>query len=206
MPTMPKSLFWVRVDTAGAEHVLIDDRRGLSARGVAVAADPIPYTCTYTLATDEHWATTRLEVTVEGSGWLRTLRMERALGRWRVSTAEQGDLGAALAAAGRGDPGFPGAEEPGRLSEALDVDLARSPLFNTLPIRRRGLRGSDVGAEERVPVAWVAVPSLEVIPDTQTYTALGPDRARFASSGFTAELTLDPDGFVLHYPGLAERR
>jgi hypothetical protein len=206
MPTMPKSLFWIRTDTTGADHVLLNDQRGLSARGVAVVADPVPYTCTYTLVTDEQWATSRLEVTVEGAGWLRTLRMERALGRWRVSTAEHGDLAAALRAAGHGNPGFPGTEEPGHLGDAIDVDLGRAPLFNTLPIRRLGLREGDVGVEQRIPVAWVHVPSLEVLPATQTYTILGPERARFSVKGFTAELALDPDGYVTHYPGLAERR
>jgi hypothetical protein len=86
------------------------------------------------------------------------------------------------------------------------VDLGRAPLFNALPIRRLGLREGDVGIENRIPVAWVHVPSLEVLPATQTYTVLSPDRARFTVKGFTAELALDPDGYVTHYPGLAERR
>ncbi|SDZ36709.1 hypothetical protein SAMN05444365_111112 [Micromonospora pattaloongensis] len=203
---MPKSLFWIRTDTAGTDHVLLNDQRGLSARGVATAVTPVPYTCTYSLVTDEHWATSRFEVTVEGAGWVRTLKMERALGRWRVSTAEQGDLAAALRAAGHGNPGYPGTEEPGRLEGALDVDLGHAPLFNTLPIRRLGLREGDVGTQQRIEVAWVHVPSLEVLPATQGYTIVDPNRARFAVQGFTAELELDDNAYVTHYPGLAERR
>jgi len=205
MATLPKSLLWQRVDVPGADHALIDDRRGLYARGVAIAADPIPYTCRYEVVTDESWATTRVEVAAEGAGWLRTARLERAAGRWRVTTAEQGDLDAALAAAGRPRAGLPGTEEPERLADAVDVDLGGSPLFNTLVVRRLARAAADVGSERKITVAWVLLPSLEVIPTEQVYTALGPDKVRFFSEGFTADVELDPDGYVTHYPGLADR-
>lgn len=200
MATLPRALLWERTDTTGTDFALVDDRRGLVARGVAAAATPIPHACRYELITDETWATARLEVACEGAGWLRTARLERAAGRWRVTTAERGDLAAALRAAGQGGAGLPGTEEPERLRDAIDVDLSASPLFNTLPIRRLGL-----GAPRRITVAWVLVPSLEVIPAEQTYTPLPGGGVRFASDTFTADLTLDDDGFVTHYPGLASR-
>jgi hypothetical protein len=205
MPTMRKSLLWVRTDTAGSDHALVDDQRGLSARGVAVAADPLPYTCHYELVADERWAAARLEVSVEGAGWLRTIRLERAAGRWRASTAEQGDLDAALIAAGQPAAGLPGTEEPDRLDAAIDVDVSASPLFNVLPVRRLGLRDAEPGTVHRITVAWVLVPSLLVLPTEQVYTALGAGNVRFASEGFTADIQLDADGYVAHYPGLAER-
>jgi hypothetical protein len=205
MATMPKSLLWARTDTTGTDHVLFDDRDGLSARGVAQAVDPISYTCRYDLATDDNWAALRLEVSVEGAGWLRTLRLERASGRWRASTGEVGDLDAALAAAGAPAAGLPGTEEPDRLEDALDVDLGGAPLFNTLPVRRLGLLDAEPGEAHRLTVAWVLLPSLQVVPAEQTYTPLGGNSVRFDSEGFTAELGLDPGGYVVHYPGLARR-
>jgi hypothetical protein len=53
-------------------------------------------------------------------------------------------------------------------------------------------------------VAWVLVPSLEVLPARQTYTALGDGRIRYESGSFAADLTVDGDGYVRRYPGLAE--
>ena len=35
--------------------------------------------------------------------------------------------------------------------------------------------------------------------------ALGPGRVRFASGTFTADIDLDDSGYVVRYPGLAER-
>src|SRR5690606_38320264 len=88
VPALPTSIFWRRTDTDGCDHALVDDRDGLRARGTAVAATPVPYTCRYELVTDERWATMRLEVTTEGAGWERSVRLEHAAGRWRVTTAE----------------------------------------------------------------------------------------------------------------------
>ncbi|MEV5764367.1 putative glycolipid-binding domain-containing protein [Micromonospora sp. NPDC052213] len=202
---MPKSLFWTRTDTAGTEHALFDDGRGLTARGTLTAVDPVPYTCRYQLTTDPQWVTARAEVEVEGSGWLRSVRLERAGDRWRVTTGEQGDLDAALRAAGHPPAGLPGTDDPDRLAEALDVDLGGSPLFNALPVHRLGLPRAPADTPHRVAVAWVLVPSLMVVPAEQVYTPLGPGRVRFTSDTFTAEIDLDADGYVVRYPGLAER-
>lgn len=205
MATMPKSFLWALADAFGVDHALFDDRRGLAARGTALSSTPVPYTCRYELAADETWTTTRLEVSVEGAGWLRTVRLERAAGRWRAGTAERGDLDAALAAAEQPPAGLPGTEEPDRLDAALDVDLSASPLFNTLPVRRLGLQDARPGTTHRITAAWVLVPSLMVVPAEQVYTVLEGGNVRFASEGFSADLQLDADGYVLNYPGVASR-
>ncbi|MEU7931523.1 putative glycolipid-binding domain-containing protein [Micromonospora echinofusca] len=205
MPTMPKSLFWTRTDTAGAEHALFDDGRGLTARGTLTAVDPIPYTCRYQLATDPQWASARVEVEAEGTGWLRSVRLERVGDGWRVTTAEQGDLDAALRAAGHPPVGLPGSDDPGRLAGAVDVDLGGAALFNTLPVHRLGLTRAAADVPHRIDVVWVLVPSLLVVPAEQVYTPLGPGRVRFTSDTFTADIDLDGDGYVVRYPGLAER-
>lgn len=205
MPTLSTSLFWQRVDTAGSDHALVDDHAGLHACGVALAASPVPYTCRYEVRTDPSWTTSRLDVSTEGAGWRRTLRLELAAGRWRASTAEQGDLDAALAAAGHARAGLPGTEDPDQLFGAFDVDVGALPLFNSLPIRRLRLGGAQAGVAHRLNVAYVLVPSLEVVQADQIYTVLGPGRVRFSSDTFSADLDVDADGYVRTYPGLASR-
>ncbi|HEX5597011.1 MAG TPA: putative glycolipid-binding domain-containing protein [Micromonosporaceae bacterium] len=205
MPTLPKSLLWVRTDSPGTDHALFDDSHGLLAHGTAQAAIPVPYTCRYELTTDETWAAKRLVVSVEGAGWLRSVRLESSGGQWRVSTAEEGDLDAALAAARQPPVGLPGTEDPGRLDDAVDVDLGAAPLFNALPVRRLGLQDAPPGTSHTLKVVWVLVPSLLVVPAEQTYTALEGGNVHYASEGFSADLQLDADGYVLNYPGLAQR-
>jgi uncharacterized protein len=197
---------WRRLDTAGAEQALLDDgARRLHARGTMVAATPLPLCCRYELYTDDNGATARFEATIEGPGFVRSVRLERATGRWRVTASEQGNLDAALRRAGRPTVGQPGSEDPGRLNNALDVDLGYSPLTNTLPVRRLGLLNAKPGTSRTIDVAWVLVPSLEVVDSTQNYTVVGDATLSFTSGSFTAELTFDSEGYVTHYPGLAEQ-
>jgi len=169
---------------------VFDDRHGLVANGVQIAVDPVPYTCRYELYTDESWATARFTVSSEGAGWLRTVRMERAAGRWRVTTAEQGQL----------DAHEPGIEDPDRLEDVLDIDLGGSPLTNVLPLKRLKLQGTAT-----VAVAWVLPPSLAVVREEMTYTVLPDNRVRCSSGSFEADIELDEHGYVRDYPGLAKR-
>jgi hypothetical protein len=206
MAALPVSLFWERRDTSGAEHALVESQAGLTARGTVVAVDPIAFTARYELRTDASWVTTSLEVSTEGGGWSRTLRLEAERGRWRASTSERGDLDAALRAGGHAGAGLPGLEDADLLVGACDVDLAGSALTNVLPIRRLGLLKAEAGVAHRISVAWVLVPSLEVIQADHIYTALGDGQVRYASETFSADLTVDDQGFVREYPGLAVSR
>jgi hypothetical protein len=205
MAPLPRSLLWNRLDTVGAEHTLVDTTAGLYARGTSVAVDPIGYTCRYELRTDDSGTTNSVDVVAEGGGWCRKLRLELAAGSWRATTAEQGDLDGALTAAGHAGAGLPGTEDLDTLFGAFDVDLTGSPFTNTLPIRRLGLLKAEPGVAHRLNVAWVLLPSLEVVQADQIYTALGDGRVRFANETFSADIDVDDDGFVLHYPGLARR-
>ena len=205
MPTLPLSLFWERQDTTGGEHVLVNARSGLYCRGTAIAVDPIAYTCRYELQTDPSGTTSRFDVSTEGAGWARTVRLELAAGRWRVTTSEQGNLDAALTAAGHAGAGLPGTEDPDLLYGAFDVDLTGSPMTNALPIRRLNLLKAELGVAHRISVAWVIVPSLEVVQADQIYTHLSEGMVRFANETFSADLVVDDDGFVRDYPGLARR-
>ncbi|MGV9825069.1 MULTISPECIES: putative glycolipid-binding domain-containing protein [unclassified Gordonia (in: high G+C Gram-positive bacteria)] len=90
----------------------------------------------------------------------------------------------------------------GDFNGALDVDLALSPMFNALPIRRLGLAGG--AGEFDVPVVYVYLPSGAVEPATLHYSS-GADGPTVVSPVATADLTVDANGFVINYPGLAER-
>lgn len=183
----------------------METHAGLHARGTALAVDPIAYSARYELRTGPDWVTTALEVSTEGAGWSRSLRLDAEGGRWRTSTTERGDLDAALTAGGHPGAGLPGTEDPDLLFGAFDVDLTGSPLTNTLPIRRLGLLKAEAGVAHRVSVAWVLLPSLEIVQADQIYTALGDGQVRFATETFSADLVVDDEGFVVDYPGLARR-
>ncbi|MDI1465321.1 putative glycolipid-binding domain-containing protein [Catellatospora sp. KI3] len=197
MRPMPRALLWDRMVEVGADIALVDLRPDrLFAHGQAVAAEPVAHSCRYELATGAGFATDTLTVESEGAGWQREVRLERSDRGWRVVTSEQGRFGSAS---------LPGIVDADRLADAYDVDLECTALTNTLPIRRLNLLGAAPGTAHTVAVAWVRVPSLQVIPVEHTYSVVSPEKIRFTSGTFSAELTVDGDGFVVTYPGYAAR-
>lgn len=69
-----------------------------------------------------------------------------------------------------------------------------------MPIRHLGL------FEENVPktpliMAWIDMPSLQVIASDQYYSSIGSHTVRYASG----TRKVDEDGVVVHYPDMARR-
>jgi len=197
---------WRTDDGRGFEgaRVLLHDG-GLRALGRMVragtgAADP-PFTASYRLDAGDGGRVRRLAVTSATAGRERYLTLNRTDdGFWLHDTG----LGS-----GRLD-----------VTEAVDVDLAFSPLFNSVPIRRLGLHRAT--GDHVLSILFVALPDLTVEVVEQRYCTVSPlgQRERpqeatrerpqeatvgFAWDAFTADLVVDADGVVLSYPGVASR-
>jgi hypothetical protein len=87
--------------------------------------------------------------------------------------------------------------------DVLDVDVAGSPLFNSLPVVRDRLH--EGGEAHAYAMAYVRVPELAAERATQRYVPLDRGVVRYRDATFTADIEFDADGFVVRYPGLAER-
>ena len=191
---------WSGLDGWRAELAEVElEADGLRATGTQIGVAPVSYRADYRLDAMAPGSVTRsLRVEVTGEGWERRLRLERAeSGEW---TIEVGGSGAVDLPAPGGD---------GELfAEALDCDLAFSPLTNAMPVRRHSL---DQGGGHSFLMAWVSLPDLEVTPSRQHYTHVSAGgegstvRYESESRDFVAELELDPDGLVRIYPQLARR-
>jgi uncharacterized protein len=90
---------------------------------------------------------------------------------------------------------------------AADVDVSGLVTFTALPIRRLGLHREPTTHE--LPVLYVSMPTLEVRLVHQTYRTVSTtdDGAviNYTVPDFTADLTVDRDGLVIDYPGIATR-
>ena len=84
------------------------------------------------------------------------------------------------------------------------VDVVFSPFFNALPIRRTGLyRRTD---SVILPVVYVWLPELKVEPVTISYASeRSGDGIKLRSPVADTTITVDDEGFIVDYPGLAER-
>lgn len=87
----------------------------------------------------------------------------------------------------------------------IDVDIAATPFTNTLPIRRLDLAE---GERRELPIVYIPAPSLKPEVTHQAYTCLEAKKRYLyqgLDSDFEAELSIDGDGLVHHYPDLFRR-
>ena len=144
-----------------------------------------------------------MDIAVFGTDFSRRMHLQRHDdGRWTADVEQHGSLDAAAA----------GIRPDLDLTGALDIDLALCPVTNTMPMLRLG------ALTERMPetdftMAWIDLPSLEVICSHQIYdtvstlSADGVAEVRYQSGerDFERVLTVDADGLVIDYPTLARR-
>lgn len=172
---------------------------GLSARGTQLGSSPFPYRLEYELEALNDWMTDRLSVTVETPTSRRSVDLTHdGAGTWHCTAHLDGV-----------DDLPPPGGAPESVQGALDCDLGFSPLTNLMPVRRARVHTSPGGSD--FVMAWISVPDLRLVRSEQRYehVSSGPTQAvvRYVGRhrGFTGELTLDSDGFVVSYPGMARR-
>jgi uncharacterized protein len=179
------TVLWQGVETGALDRCRLEaGPDGLRLSGTVLTAEfgtpPGVLEVRYLVEAGPDGLTRRVELELDGgAAAVRRVLLADGAGRWRWEVG-----GADLA----------------EVAGALDVDLTVTPATNTLPIRR--LAALEVGQAADLHMAWVQFPGLEVLASAQRYERMAPDRWRFSTDGFEAELLVDPDGLVLDYGGL----
>ncbi len=170
----------------------------LLATGTQIGSDPLPYRLTYSLDTGPGFVTRRLSVEAVGAGWSRFVDLSRDEdGAWAILRESAGQVD------------LPTTSDAPDLTGAVDCDLGRSPVTNSMPVLRHRLH--EQPGDVTFAMAWVSVPDLRVLRSEQRYTHVTVDargrvvRYEGLHRGYVDELAFDDDGIVVHYPGLARR-
>jgi hypothetical protein len=173
------TVLWQDVETGALDRCRLETGpSGLRLSGVVLTpAHGTPLDVRYRVEADRDGLTRRVELELDG-GAIRQVLLADGAGHWA----------------------WEGGPELAEVAGSLDVDLTVTPATNTLPIRR--LAALEVGQAADLHMAWVQFPGLEVLASAQRYERMAPDRWRFSTDGFEAELLVDPDGLVLDYGGL----
>lgn len=183
-------LTWQGLDVPRLEGVrLVLSERGMRATGAMVApaaGDQPAFAATYSLATSETGVVSRVSVRSVSAGGERQVTLNRSEeGIWLVDHGQ-----------GAKRTNFDG---------AVDVDVAACVLFNALPVRRLGLHQRP--GQHDLPMVYVSLPDLSVELVRRGYRSVDSSTSTvtFTHGDFAADLTVDDEGIVLNYPGLAQR-
>ena len=190
----PAILTWRAPDAARMESVRVQlsgNRIRANGRIVAGATAEHPaFGVYYDLHTDESGATKRVGLTVTLAERERQLVIARDEENMWLVTDSRGQS--------QSRAGYDG---------ALDVDMLFSPFFNTLPIRRARLH--ERAAEITLPTLYLHLPEMSVVAATASYSSAGTRPGiTVITPGTDAQGTIvsvDAEGFVIDYPGLATR-
>jgi len=88
-----------------------------------------------------------------------------------------------------------------QFSECLFVDISLTPFTNSLILK--GIKFTE-NQTEQVSALYFDVLANEIREDVQRYTKLNAMKYNFENDGgnFSADIDVDEDGFVTHYPNL----
>ena len=149
--------------------------------GVAGMVNGIAFKAGYTLHTNTNWQVTFMEVNFVLNGEPRLMQYQSQNGLLTCTT---------------------GGYLPQCACTAVDISV--TPFTNTPAIKQLNLA---VGQRAEITVLYVDVMENAVTQQKQFYTRLSNTvyRLETADGSFTADITVDSDGFVADYPGLFER-
>ena len=168
-----------QVDNYGIEFL----GEGLSAQGQQLTDK---YVARWQLTAPSNWTTSHFSfsVTVQGKD------------NWSSSIATSGNQPTGLPA--------PGLDAGVDLSSALDTDVGRCPMTNTMPIRWLGRLEKDVACTPFI-MAWIDMPSLRVIASDHYSPSASKSSVRYESGtrDVNVHLKVDINGVVLDYPDIA---
>ncbi len=187
-PADYKSLItWRRLTNTRLEQVRLHvtgERIKAYGRIISAEADQEPFSASYELLTNDAGITRRLSIhLVQASGESQIAITRDGENNWLIKTAD-----------GTVHSDFNG---------ALDVDIAMSPMFKTLPIRRLGLHHNPDGVHE-IPVVYIYLPDAKIDAATMTYNA-GESAIDITTPIASTSVTVDDNGFVLDYAGISTR-
>lgn len=185
---MTIELLWQTVQEPGLEHLSLDTyEQGTTADGSIIGvSDGQPFRLRYVIQVNAAFQIQMAQIALR-EPFTRQIQLRRdAAGVWTDKI---------------------GQELPA-LNGCTDLDIQVTPFTNTLPIRRFAWK---VGETQQIEVAYVRMPDLQVSRVMQRYTCLemSPEGSRFRyenpSSGFSAEIHVDPYGLVVRYGDIWQR-
>lgn len=182
-----KNIIWESLDEIGQESLLIaeDDSNIITESVVLGVYEELPYRIWYNINCDKNWRVREVTVKSMGRDSKKMNLISDGKGNWNID---------------------------GKIAENLkgcyDIDISVTPFTNTIPIRRMNL---EKGESHKINVIYIDAINFMIRPVIQCYTYLSEKNNvhkylyENLSSGFTSEIYVDDNGFIIEYPELYKR-
>ena len=179
---MQKSILWEGVANDTEEHCSVNflDTGIMIRSEVEGWVDTVPVYAEYVIKLDLEWKVREFEIGFHVSDHQHAFHLIcDAAGNWEDKS-------------GKKFPEFTGCNF---------IDITLTPFTNSLPINNLRMA---TGESREFDLIYIDVLEAQLRPDRQKYTKLDNNTYRFENDGgnFTAEITVDDDGFVTDYPEL----
>ncbi|WP_333862714.1 putative glycolipid-binding domain-containing protein [Sphingobacterium sp.] len=177
-----KMLLWRGLINKSWEHCKVDTAES----GFKITSEVIgnyankTYIINYLISTDDQWNVQDFEISCEIEGERKLMYGKKAGSDWLIN----GQVVAAF-------KGF------------RYIDIAVTPLTNTLPIKGLGLH---VDKSQLIEVIYIDILNDEIKPAKQKYTKLSKECYHYENveTDFASSILIDRNGMVKTYPGLFE--
>lgn len=180
---MIKNILWKGIDTESLEYCSIYYKDVITVRSSIIGHHQyLPFKMDYEIELTKDWVINAFLIRSSLFNMDQTLSLKHdGYGRW-----------------------FGEGKEWKNLEGCTDIDISVSPFTNSLPVNRLK---SSVSESQVVNVVYIDIPEFRISREQQLYTRLDKNSYRFTndSGDFTADIQMDNDGLVVHYPGLFDR-
>lgn len=179
---MQKSILWDGIENDTDEHCAVNflDEAIMVRSEIEGWAHGIPVYADYTIKLDLQWNVLEFDINFHVRDTQHHYHLLRdASGNWSDDS-------------GKPYPEFKGCNF---------IDISLTPFTNSLPVNGLFL---PHGESRDFDLVYVDIMANQIKKDHQKYTKLGHHKYRFENDGgsFIADIDVDDDGFVTHYPEL----
>lgn len=181
---MQKSIVWEGLADDTEEHCAVNflDAGIIVRSEIEGWAEGKPVYAEYSIHLDSNWSVREFDIDFHVSDYRHAYQFRRnEAGRWTDGS-------------GKPYPEFDGCRF---------IDITLTPFTNSLPINALHIAESE---NAEFDLLYVDVLNNEIRRDRQKYTRMPGNVFHFENDEgrFSAEIEVDEDGFVSHYPGLFE--
>ena len=179
---MQKSILWEGIANDTEEHCAVNflDTGIIVRSEVEGWAETVAVYAEYTIKLDLQWNVREFEIEFHVSDHQHAFHLiADTAGNWTDKS-------------GTAYPEF---------KECTFIDITLTPFTNSLPINNLRM---TIGESREFDLIYIDVLEAQMRIDRQKYTKLSSNNYRFENDGgkFTADITVDEDGFVIDYPKL----